>query len=152
MSTGDAGQPHTASTGAAPVGGRDEAEWQAYLERAPFHRWLGLRFTAVADGQVELLCPFREELVSDPDVPYLHGGLIATLLDIAGDYAIATRLGRGVPTVDMRVDFLRAAGREDLTVRGIVQKFGRSLSVADAECRNSAGQTIALGRILYSTR
>lgn len=131
---------------------RTPAEWQAYLERAPFHRWLGLRFAAVEPGRVEIVCPFREELVSDPDVPYLHGGLIATLLDVAGDYAVATRIGRGVPTVDMRVDYLRAAGKEDLRVVGTVAKLGRSLSVADAECRGADGKTIALGRILYSTR
>lgn len=119
---------------------------------APFHRWLGLRMLQFGEGRAEILLPFREELVSNPSVPYIHGGVIASLLDIAGDYAIASRLGRGVPTIDMRVDFLRAAGRESLVGVGRIVKQGRSLGVADAEVRNEQGQVIAVGRLLYSTR
>lgn len=119
---------------------------------APFHQFLGLTFKETEPGVVELRLPFREELVSNPAIPYLHGGVIAALLDIAGDYAIATRLGRGVPTVDMRVDYLRAAGREPLTAHARVVKLGRSLGVADSEVRNAEGQLIAVGRVVYSTR
>ena len=125
---------------------------QEMLLVAPFHRWLGLRMLQFGDGRAEILLPFREELVSNPSVPYIHGGVIASLLDIAGDYAIASRLGRGVPTIDMRVDFLRVAGRESLIGVGRVVKQGRSLGVADAEVRNEQGQVIAVGRLLYSTR
>ena len=118
----------------------------------PFHAFLGLEFSTSEPGKAEVRMPFREELVSDPDVPYLHGGVIASLLDIAGDYAIATQLGRGVPTIDMRVDFLKTAGREPLVARARVAKLGRTLGVVDAEVVNERGDVLALGRILYSTR
>lgn len=122
------------------------------FRHAPFHRFLGLDFVTIEPGVAEVSLPFREELVSDPDIPYLHGGVIGALLDIAGDYAIATLLGRGVPTVDMRIDYLRTAGREALTAQARVVKLGRSLGVADADVRNKQGDLIAVGRILYSTR
>jgi uncharacterized protein (TIGR00369 family) len=119
---------------------------------SPLHQFLGLSFTSPEPGVAEVHLPFREELISDPDVPYLHGGILGTLLDVAGDYAVATRIGHGVPTVDMRVDFLRTAGREALTAHARVVKLGRSVSVTDAEVRNLQGDIIAIGRMVYSTR
>ena len=119
---------------------------------SPFHAFLCLTFATDADGAVRVGMPFREELVSDPTVPYLHGGVIGSLLDIAGDYAIALTLGRGVPTIDMRVDYLKVAGREALTATARIVRLGRSIGVADAEVMNQKGEVIAIGRILYSTR
>ena len=119
---------------------------------SPFHAFLGLSFDTDASGAARVTMPFREELVSDPSVPYLHGGVIGSLLDIAGDYAVALELGRGVPTIDMRVDYLKVAGREQLVATARLVRLGRSVSVADAEVRNAKGEVIAVGRMLYSTR
>jgi uncharacterized protein (TIGR00369 family) len=131
----------------APV----DAAAVAILARAPFHKFLGLRLLQFGDGSAEILMPFREEVISNPDIPYIHGGVIASLLDIAGDFAVVSQLGRGVPTIDMRVDYLRTAGRENLLAVARVIKLGRTLATADAEVRREDGKTIALGRILYST-
>ena len=119
---------------------------------SPYHEFLGLEFRSNEPGTAAIDMPFREELVSDPDVPYLHGGVIGALLDIAGDYAVAAQLGRGVPTIDMRVDFLKTAGREPLVARARVIKLGRAVAIADAEAFNAQDERIAVGRILYSTR
>lgn len=127
-------------------------DYQQTFLRSPLHRFLGLTFASPEPGIAEVHLPFREELISDPDVPYLHGGILGTLLDVAGDYAVATRVGHGVPTIDMRVDFLRTAGREPLTAHARVVKLGRSISVTDAEVRNLQGDIVAIGRIAYSTR
>jgi uncharacterized protein (TIGR00369 family) len=126
--------------------------WEEGFRDSPHHRFLGLEFELRDDGSAEVRMPFRDELVSDPDVPYLHGGVLASLLDTAADYAVAAQLGRGVPTIDMRIDFLRTAGRESLVATGRVVKLGRSVAVADAEIRNEDGELVALGRILFSTR
>ena len=78
--------------------------------------------------------------------------MIAALLDTAADYAIAAQLGHGVPTIDMRVDFLKAVGREPLVATARVVKLGRSVAIADAEARNDQGELVAVGRVLFSTR
>jgi uncharacterized protein (TIGR00369 family) len=122
------------------------------LLRSPFHRFLGLRLRRYGDGVAEILLPFREELVGDPDVPYLHGAVVGGLLDIVGDYAVASRLGHGVPTIDLRVDFLRVAGREDLVGEATVVKLGRALAVVDAEAHGADGRLLAVGRLLYAVR
>ena len=133
-------------------GSLDLATAQTLLDGAPFHRWLGLRMVHCGEGRCEVHLPFREELLGDPDVPYVHGGILASLLDIAGDFAVASLLGRGVPTIDMRVDYLRTAGRIDLVGRASVVKMGRTLAVVDAEVMDDAQRKLAAARALYSTR
>ena len=52
----------------------------------------------------------------------------------------------------MRVDFLKAVGREPLVATARVVKLGRSVAIADAEARNDQGELVAVGRVLFSTR
>jgi uncharacterized protein (TIGR00369 family) len=126
--------------------------WEDGFRDSPHHRFLGLEFALLEDGTAEVRMPFREELLSDPDGTYLHGGVLAALLDTAADYAVAAQLGRGVPTIDMRVDFLKPAPRETLVATASVVKLGRSVAVSDAEARTEQDELVAVGRILFSTR
>ena len=73
------------------------------------------------------------------------------LIDIAGDYAIASKLGRGVPTIDLRVDYLRPARRGDLRALARAVKVGRTVGVADVELRDANDAVVAVGRCAYST-
>ena len=81
----------------------------AMVENCAFHKWLGVKLKALDDTGVAIAMPWRAEFESDPVVGYAHGGILASLIDLAADYAVAARLGRGVPTVDMHVDYHRAA-------------------------------------------
>jgi len=56
-----------------------------------------------------------------------------------------------VPTIDLRVDYHRAAMPGDLVARGKVVKFGSSISVAEASIFDEAGVLLASGRGVYST-
>ena len=68
------------------------------------------------------------------------------LIDLTADFAIAAKLGRGVPTVDMRVDYLRPATAEVYTIRARVVRLGRTLATVDAEVEAADGQKVACGR------
>lgn len=35
---------------------------------------------------------------------FTHGGILAALIDLAAGWALVRQTGRGVPTIDMRVD------------------------------------------------
>ena len=76
------------------------------------------------DGAVEMRLPWRDELGRADGSDWFHGGVISALIDIAGDYAIASKLGRGVPTIDLRVDYLRPARRGDLRALARAVKVG----------------------------
>lgn len=124
---------------------------QAMIVRGPFHQWLGLQVLAVREGEIEIRATWREEWVVNPERRYTHGGILAALVDLAADWALVSKTGRGVPTIDMRVDYHRAAMPGDLTVKGKVIRFGSSVSVSEAQVYDQAGALLASGRGVYST-
>lgn len=123
----------------------------AMVRDSPFHRWLGVTLKSLTADSVEILLPWREEFVSDPVVRYTHGGILAALIDLAGDYAVAAKLGRGVPTVDMRVDYHRSAQPGPLVARATVIKLGGTLATAEARVFDEQQRLVASGRGVYLT-
>jgi uncharacterized protein (TIGR00369 family) len=124
---------------------------QALITRAPFHQWLGLTVLAVTDNSIEIKATWREEWVVNPERRYTHGGILAALIDLAADFAMIKQTGRGVPTIDMRVDYHRAAMPGDLIARGKVVRMGSQFSTAEAELIDKDGKVVASGRGTYFT-
>ena len=124
---------------------------QQLITSAPFHQWLGLEVIAVHPDGIELKATWREEWVVNPERRYTHGGVLAALIDLAADYALVSRTGRGVPTIDMRVDYHSPAMPGDLILRGNVIKFGSQFSVAEAQIFDRQGKLLASGRGTYLT-
>ena len=124
----------------------------AMVEGCPFHLWLGVRLKALDASGLEIELPWREEFSSDPDTPYAHGGVLASLIDLAADYAVAARLGRGVPTIDLHVDYHRPAFPGAVVARASVVKLGGTVGVAEARILDEKGNLVASGRALFLTR
>jgi uncharacterized protein (TIGR00369 family) len=124
---------------------------QALITRAPFHQWLGLTVLAVGDDSIEIKAKWREEWVVNVERRYTHGGILAALIDLAADFALVRQTGRGVPTIDMRIDYHRAAMPGDLIARGKVVRSGSQFSTAAAEIFDLDGKLIASGRGTYFT-
>jgi len=61
-----------------------------------------LQVLAVSDDGIELKAKWREEWVVNIERRYTHGGVLAALVDLAADWALVKKTGRGVPTIDMR--------------------------------------------------
>jgi len=124
---------------------------QELITRAPYHQWLGLKVIALHDDGIEIKATWREEWVVNPDRRYTHGGVLAALVDLAADWALVRRTGRGVPTLDLRVDYHNAAMPGDLTARGKVIKFGGQFSTCEAQVFDAQGKLLASGRGTYYT-
>jgi uncharacterized protein (TIGR00369 family) len=124
---------------------------QPDLLDSPYHRFLGLQFLRFEEGLVEISMPFREEFLREDNSDWLHGGILSALIDIAGDYAVFSKTGGDVPTVDLRIDYLRPAKRGRLTAIARTMKVGRRVSVADVEVKDEQGQIVAIGRGVYAT-
>ncbi|MGE8660113.1 MAG: PaaI family thioesterase [Achromobacter sp.] len=127
------------------------ADIQARLLRGPYHQWLGLEVQAVREGEIELTARWREEWVVNAEKRYTHGGILAALVDLTADWALVSQTGRGVPTIDLRVDYHRPAGPADLRAHGKVIKFGGQVSVAEAQVFDADGKLVASGRGVYAT-
>jgi uncharacterized protein (TIGR00369 family) len=126
-------------------------EVEQLVRRSPFHQWLGIKVLAVQEDGVELKASWREEWVVHPERRYTHGGILASLVDVAADWAMVTRTRRGVPTIDMRVDYHAAAMPGDLIARGRIVKWGNTFSVAEAQVFDESGKLLASGRGTYLT-
>jgi uncharacterized protein (TIGR00369 family) len=122
---------------------------QTMIARAPYHQWLGLKVTAVHDDGIELIATWREEWVVNPDRRYTHGGVLAALVDLTADWAMIKKLGRPVPTIDLRVDYHSAAMPGDLTCRGKTLKIGSQFSSSESFVFDAMGKLLASGRGTY---
>jgi uncharacterized protein (TIGR00369 family) len=87
--------------------------------------------------------------VVNPDRGYTHGGILAAIIDTVADYAIAAQLGRPVPTIDVRVDYHKAAMPGDLVAKARVVRMGSQYSTAEAYLYDKDGALVASGRGTY---
>jgi uncharacterized protein (TIGR00369 family) len=126
-------------------------ELQRLITRGPFNRWLNFTVVKSDETGIEVKAAWREEWVVNPERRYTHGGILAAIVDVAADYAIAARLGRPVPTIDVRVDYHRAAMPGDLTAKARVIRLGSQYSTAEASVYDQEGSLVASGRGTYFT-
>ncbi len=102
-------------------------------------------------GIVEVLLKFRPELARSRGNQFFHGGVIAAFIDLTAHAAVAVRVGRMAPTIDLRIDYLRPAPAPELRAIGRLVSAGRSIGRADVEVRAHDGRVVAIGRGTFST-
>lgn len=124
---------------------------QELITRGQFNKWLNFTVLKAAEDGVELRAAWREEWVVNPERRYTHGGILAAIVDVAADYALAAHLGRPVPTIDLRVDYHKAAMPGDLTAKAHVVRMGSQYSTAEAALYDKDGELVASGRGTYFT-
>ena len=116
-----------------------------------FNDWMGLSITKLDEESIEISLKWREEMISNPKARWTHGGILGALVDVTADFMIAAKLGAPAPTVDLRIDYHRAATPGDLKASGRIIRIGRTFSTAEAEVLDSEGKLIASGRGVYYT-
>lgn len=136
----------------------------ATFDQMPFNRLLGLQVSRFADDEVEVHFPWAEQLVGNPIQKILHGGVIATVLDVAGGMmAVASALGRfsdidqselvqrfgKMSTIDIRTDYLRPGRGDTFIATARVIRAGNKVAVCRMELHNEQGVHIALGTGTY---
>ena len=124
---------------------------QQIISRGPFNQWLNFTILKIDAAGIELKAAWREEWVVNPERRYTHGGILAAIIDVAADYAIAAQLGRPVPTIDVRVDYHKAAMPGDLVAKAKIVRSGSQYSTAEAYVYDQEGALVASGRGTYFT-
>lgn len=126
-------------------------EVQASLDRSPFISFMQLQVVSIDQDkqQIALKMPMRPEFERGAGTGQWHGGAIASLIDVAGDYALVMKVGGGVPTVNFRTDYLRPLMNTDLTATATVRRAGRTIAVVDIDITNDEGKLCAVGRGTY---
>ena len=101
--------------------------------------------------QVVMRAEMRADFERGRGTSQWHGGPIAAMIDTVGDYALVMLLGRPLPTVNFRVDYLRPAIDTALVITATVRRRGRLVGIVDIDVANEAGQLVAIGRATYAT-
>jgi uncharacterized protein (TIGR00369 family) len=101
------------------------------FERQGFMRLVGARIESIEAGRVTLTCAANEGLTQQHGL--LHGGVVASLADVACGYAALSMQGddREVLTVEFKIHFLKPAKTDMLVAVGQVIQSGRTLTVCE---------------------
>jgi uncharacterized protein (TIGR00369 family) len=120
-------------------------ELQRMIDASPVHRALRVRVvTGADDTQVRLQADTGPEHAGEDGSPYLHGGVVATLLDTTATFALIQATGVDWSTVDLRIDFVRPAPAGPLLASATAVHVGRRLGRATAELTEpSTGRLLA---------
>lgn len=92
---------------------------------------LGLEFLEVERGRCSAKLRYQRRLAGNPQNGVLHGGVVTTLLDTVGGaaaFSVASQ-GQSVATLDLRIDYLRAAHPTD-ALHGEAQCYRLTRTVA----------------------
>jgi uncharacterized protein (TIGR00369 family) len=134
------------------------------FDQMPFNRLLGLTVTRFEEASVEVCFAWSEQLIGNPLQNILHGGVIASVLDVAGGMMavssalgrlnnvapaeLVTRLGK-MSTIDIRTDYLRPGRGAQFIATARVIRAGNKVAVCRMELHNEQGVHIALGTGTY---
>ncbi len=129
----------------------DEASLQAIFDKSPFISSLKLEIQKMDyDAQeITIRMPQAPSMERRSGTKQFHGGPLAAFIDIVGDFAIGMMIGGGVPTMNLRIDYLKPAVGDAVIGVAKVRRRGRSACVIDIDVSNEEGALVAVGRGTY---
>ena len=128
--------------------------WQQNLielfRGAPIANFFGMTLSYDEQGHAHFNLPYNPNL--DHAGKGIHGGVMATLLDNAGWFAVAAKKeGVLVVTSEFKVHLLYPVKESELRAEGWVVKSGKRISVAEMRVSASDGELVAIGTGTYVT-
>jgi uncharacterized protein (TIGR00369 family) len=130
-----------------------EDRWKSLASRCesePYCRELGACVDDLGEGRVRLRLPYHDKN-SNPGQA-LHGGVAASMIDIAGRLAADTGFtGEGeASAIDVAVNYLAAAIGEEISADARVLRRGKEITYAEVDVSTAQQKAIAKG--LVTTR
>ena len=123
----------------------------AWLENSPFARKAGLELAEMEPDRAVVRMPYEVGLTTFADV--VHGGAIATLLDVAAVAAawsgVTDESAATGATVSSSVNYVSAARGSDLTASARVSRRARSFCFCEVAVRDEDDRLVAQGLVTY---
>ena len=109
-------------------------EIDAILKRLPFAQTLGMRCEVLGDEMTAIL-PFQEKLIGNVAIRALHGGAIASFLELTAmlQVFLISDMPRPPKPINLTIDYLRQGHAKDIYARAYVLKMGRRMASVRAE-------------------
>ncbi|MEM7335294.1 MAG: thioesterase family protein [Chloroflexota bacterium] len=134
-------------------------------EFIPFNKVLGLKLASAEP--IKATFEMRPELVGNPALAVLHGGVISAVIDAVGGIAIIQHLllrddglsldekrkqFTRVGTIDLRIDYLKPGRGTQFYTTAKLLKAGRTIMVVRMDLYNQDDLLIAAGTGSYIVR
>jgi len=112
---------------------------KAFLERAPYLRFLGMT-AELAGDELTAILPFSPHLVGNTMLPALHGGVIGAFLEMTALAQLALTQAQVKPpkTIDVTIDYLRPGRAVTSYARAEMRKVGRQIASVHVEAWQEA--------------
>ena len=135
-----------------------------FVETSLFAKSLGLKVESMTDKRVSMRLKWRDRLSGSIRTASLHGGVIASVMDIAGSLAVFSNILhrmkgsswqekiariKMINTIDLRIDYLRPGTGTDFLATGSILRTGKTVAVSRIELRNQEERLIAVGTGSY---
>ncbi|WP_417243317.1 PaaI family thioesterase [Celeribacter sp.] len=116
------------------------------MERVPYMAFMGFEFTAKG-ADLSAKMPYRADLIGNPVLPALHGGAIASFLEMTAFMSLGwSRVWMGdgclsadgevwpaVPkTIDLTIDYMRSGKAQDTFASARITRAGRRFATVHA--------------------
>ncbi len=128
---------------------------QAMVEMLPLYKLLGIEIVEQGPSLAVIQMPLRKDVLNENGT--LHGGAIATFIDIAAGMA-ASRGGSFDPakdvivTADLHVRYLRRPRGNKFCARAHVIDFGRRSTTVDCRVTDQESRIIAVADVSLMVR
>ncbi len=121
---------------------------RAFMRSIPFNQWLGIEIAATHDDGITISCAMRPEMRNGHGV--LHGGVIATLADVAVGVALKPLIApRTATTIDLKVSYLKPVVGGTLWARCYLVRVGRTLVTGRVELTDDQSKMVAIAIATY---
>ncbi|MBC7728375.1 MAG: hotdog fold thioesterase [Microbacteriaceae bacterium] len=120
----------------------------------PYVEYLGIR-VAPDDRQPLFRLPYQDKLIGNPDLPALHGGVVAGFAETAALlHLIGTLRGEKLPKgIDFSIDYLRAGRPEETFASCELVRVGSRVALVQVRCWQRSPDTpitVARGHFLLT--
>lgn len=135
-----------------------------FFENIPFNKLVGMQLVYVGRDRVDVKMEMTPEVIGNFVHGNLHGGVISSLLDVAGGGMAVVgayertrdmtdeerqKILNKVGTIDIRVDYLRPGRGEWFLATARLLRTGNKVAVTRMELHNDQDDLIALGTGTY---
>lgn len=135
-----------------------------FEHKISFNEFLGFKIAQLEPQPVRIRFDMRPELIGHFLYGRLHGGVISSVLDVAGGLAVMQGIAQfhgsetceqimdrfsHLATIDLRVDYLRQGIGEHFTAEARVVRLGRRVAVCSMNLFNNEQSLIATGNGTY---
>ncbi|MCH8552698.1 MAG: PaaI family thioesterase [Natronospirillum sp.] len=110
-------------------------------------RFYGLEIDYI-DDRCRVTLPVRDHTLNT--IGKLHGGVLATALDVSMGHLIHHVTGKGGSTVEMKIQYLRPADSGRVVCEACFLKQGRTLAFMESRATSEDGNLVAVATATWA--